>query len=217
MARKRQSPYIWTTWLTRLLVGEHSCEWGAWFKTHHESNSYEKVPSSFDLTTWQVEHTTRVKEIRKKLEAEGKIVFLESQNSFVLRGSTAALGGRPDLISTFEGKGTIIDIKTGKPSPAHHVQVMVYMYAVPKVLRQYRGMSFNGKVVYSDHEVEIPASAIDDKFIGNLTTLIGRLSSTTPPQKIANSVECGFCDINKNDCPERAADAILQEGETGDF
>ncbi|MBN1368598.1 MAG: PD-(D/E)XK nuclease family protein [Dehalococcoidales bacterium] len=217
MARKRQSPYIWTTWLTRLLVGEHSCEWGAWFKTHHESNSYEKIPGSFDLTAWQVEHTTRVKEIREKLEVEGKTVFLESQNGFVLRGATAALGGRPDLISTFEGNGIIIDIKTGKPSPTHHVQVMVYMYAVPKVLQQYRGIEFDGRVIYSNHEVSIPASAVDEKFISNLSSLIRRLSSTTPPRKISNPVECGFCDITANDCPERAADAILQEGETGDF
>lgn len=217
MAKKRQSPYIWATWLTWLLVGEHCCEWGAWFKTHHESSSWEKVPGAFDLTTWQVAHTARVQKIRTKLEAEGKAVFIESQNSFVLRGSVAALGGKPDLIATSQGKGTILDIKTGKPSPAHHVQVMVYMYAVPKVLQQYRGINFDGKVVYNDHDVEIPASAIDDKFIANLTSLIKRLASTTSPRKIANPVECGFCDITKNDCPERAADVLTQEGETGDF
>jgi CRISPR/Cas system-associated exonuclease Cas4 (RecB family) len=217
MAKRRQSPYIWATWLTRLLVGEHCCEWGAWFKTHHESNSWEKVPRNFDLTAWDVAHTTRVQETREKLEAEGKAVFIESQNRFVLRGTTAALGGKPDLIVTSKGNGTIIDIKTGKPSPAHHVQVMVYMYAVPKVLQQYHGMKLEGKVIYHDHEVEIPASAVDEKFISNLSSLIRKLSSTTPPRKIANSVECGFCDITKNDCPERATDALLQEGETGDF
>lgn len=217
MAKKRQSPYIWVTWLTRLLVGEHCCEWGAWFKTHHESSSWEKVPGNFNQTAWQVEHTALVQEVRAKLEAEGKVVFIENQNSFVLRGAVAALGGKPDLIATSRGKDTIIDIKTGKPSPAHHVQVMVYMYAVPKVLRQYHGMSFDGKVVYTDHEVEIPASAIDDKFIGNLTGLIRRLASTTIPKKVPNAVECGFCDITKNDCPERATDDTMQEGETRDF
>lgn len=177
MARKRQNPYIWATWLTRLLVGEHCCEWGAWFKTHHESNSWEKVPSNFDLTTWQITHTGRVQEIRTKLEAEGQVVFIESQNSFVLRGAVAALGGKPDLVATSKGNGTIIDIKIGKPSPAHHVQVMVYMYAVPKVLKQYYGMKFNGKVVYNDYDVDIPASAVDDKFVNNLTSLIKKLAS----------------------------------------
>jgi hypothetical protein len=217
MARKRQNPYIWATWLTRLLVGEHCCEWGAWFKTHHESNSWEKVPNNFDLTAWQVMHTARVQEIRTKLEAEGHVVFIESQNGFVLRGTVAALGGKPDLIATSKGNGTIIDIKTGKPSPAHHVQVMVYMYAVPKVLKQYYGMKFNGKVVYNDYDVDIPASAVDDKFVNNLTSLIKKLASPMSPRKIANPVECGFCDITKIDCPERAIDILLPEAETADF
>ena len=28
---------------------------------------------------------------------------------------------------------TIIDAKTGRPGPAHAVQVMIYMYALPRV------------------------------------------------------------------------------------
>lgn len=217
MAIKRQSPYIWVTWLTRLLVGEHSCEWGAWFKTQHDGRSWEKVPSTFDQTSWQVEHTALLGQVQTQLEAQGKTVFTENQNSFVLRGAIAALGGKPDLIATSEGTGIIIDVKTGKPSPAHHVQVMVYMYAVPRVLRQYYGMSFDGRVVYKDHVVEIPSSAVDEKFIDSLSNLIRRLGSTTPARKVPNPVECGFCDIMKTDCPERAADDTVQEGETSDF
>jgi len=217
MAKKRESPYIWATWLTRLLVGEHCCEWGAWFKTHHQSSSYEKVPDNFDHAAWQVAHTNCLREIRTRLEAEGKAVFIESQNSFVLRGTTAALGGKPDIIATAGGKGTIIDIKTGKSSPAHTVQVMLYMYAVPKVLQQYKGMKLDGKVVYNDREVYIPATAVNEVFVNNLAGLIKRLASAQPPAKIANNVECGFCDIAVTDCPERAADTVTQEGATGDF
>ena len=217
MAIKRQSPYIWVTWLTRLLVGEHSCEWGAWFKAQHEGGSWSKVPSTFDQTTWQVKHTELVRQVRTKLETEGKAVFIENQNSFVLRGNIAALGGKPDLIATSEGAGIILDAKTGKPSPSHHVQVMVYMYAVPRVLRQYLGMSFDGRVVYKDHEIEIPSSAVDEKFIDNLSSIIRRLGSATPARKAPNPVECGFCEITKIDCPERAADDTMQEGETSDF
>jgi hypothetical protein len=198
-------------------VGEHSCEWGAWFKSQHEGKSWQKVPLGFDSTTWQVEHTELVRQVRIKLEGEGKSVFIENQNSFVLRGSTAALGGKPDLISTFGGNGTIIDVKTGKPSPAHHVQVMVYMYAVPRVFLHYKGMPFAGKVIYRDHEVDIPASAVDGKFIDNLSSLIRRLGSATCPGKVPNPVECGFCDITKHDCPERVAGDVKQEAETGDF
>lgn len=217
MAVKRHSPYIYVTWLTRLLVGEHSCEWGAWFKSQHEGKSWQKVPLTFDTTAWQVEHTEFVRQVRNKLEAEGRSVFVENQNSFVLRGTTAALGGKPDLIATLAGKGTILDIKTGKPSPAHHVQVMVYMYAVPRVFLHYKGIKFEGKVIYKDHEVFIPPSAVDEKFIDNLSSLIRRLGSTTCPKKVPNPVECGFCDITKLDCPERMAGDSIQEAETGDF
>lgn len=217
MAIRRKSPYIWVTWLTKLMVGDYSCEWGAWFKTQHEGQSWTKVPSSFDSTTWQVAHTEKVRQISTQLEAEGKSVFIENQNHFALRGRAATLGGKPDLIATWEGSGIIIDVKTGKPSPAHHVQVMVYMYAVPRVLRQYAGMSFGGRVAYTDHEVDIPASAVDAKFIENLSDLIKRLGADTPAKKVPNPVECGFCEITKVDCPERAADDVMQEGETSDF
>ena len=36
-------PYIWITWLTKLLTGEHSCEWASWFKAHHETRSWRRA------------------------------------------------------------------------------------------------------------------------------------------------------------------------------
>ena len=217
MPVKRQSPYIWVTWLTRLLVGEECCEWAAWFKAHHEGDSYKKMPNSLDLPTWQIDHTNLVREIRVGLEAEGQTVFQEGQNSFVLRGNSASLGGKPDIIAISGTKGLIIDAKTGKHSPAHHIQVMVYMYAVPRVLRQFKGIEFNGRVVYKDKIISIPASSIDKKFIENLSAQIVRLSSTKPPPRIANPVECGFCEITKADCPERVESETTQQGITSDF
>ena len=32
----RDHPYIWATWLPRLLVGDNSCEWAIWFKAHYQ-------------------------------------------------------------------------------------------------------------------------------------------------------------------------------------
>jgi hypothetical protein len=217
MPVKRQNPYLWVTWLSRLLVGEHCCEWGAWFKAHHESSSWAKVPQSFDMTTWQVEHTTLLRQIRSQLEADGHTVFIEGQNSFVLRGNAAALGGKPDLIATSGGTGIIVDAKTGKHSPAHHVQVMVYMYAIPRVLQQFKGINFNGRVVYKDKTVEIPGNAIDEQFVNNLASLVRRLSSLTPARKVPSVIECGFCDITSVDCPQRAINDTMPQGDTIDF
>ena len=210
-------PYIWITWLTKLLVGENSCEWSAWFKAQHEGWSWQKVPSTFDPAAWQIEHTAKINEYRQKWEEHGYTVFTENQNSFVLRGRSAVLGGKPDLIARMGDAGTIIEIKTGQPSPSHSVQAMLYMYGVPRALGQYRGMKFSGKIVYPDHEVDIPASAIDDKFVGNMSQLVLRLASATPARKVPSPMECGFCNITSLDCAERAAGNRLDEGATEDF
>ena len=50
----------------------------------------------------------------------------EDQNSFTLRGRHAALGGKPHLIARMGNSRTIIAVKTGRPSPSHGVQVMLY-------------------------------------------------------------------------------------------
>jgi len=64
MAQRRDTPYVWVTWLTKLLVGENSCEWAAWFKANHYSSSYDKVPSTFDATEWQLQHTELLNKVR---------------------------------------------------------------------------------------------------------------------------------------------------------
>lgn len=35
MTRKREGPYVWATWLSRMMVGEACCQWAPWFKTHN--------------------------------------------------------------------------------------------------------------------------------------------------------------------------------------
>ena len=217
MALLRDSPYIWVTWLTKLLAGENSCEWAAWFRSQHEGWSWDRIPGAFDLVGWQLKHTARLNESREHWEERGYTVFTENQNRFTLRGKTASLGGKPDLIARTGVCGTIIDVKTGKPSPSHSVQVMLYMYAVPRALGQYNGVIFNGQVAYPDHVVDIPAAAVDEQFIRNLSRLIHRLGSGGPARKVPSRMECGYCDITAADCAERAADDRVEEGATEDF
>ena len=217
MAIKRETPYIWVTWLTKLLVGENSCEWAAWFKANHESSSWAKTPSNFDSASWQLGHTALLNRIRQTAEEEGKVVFTESQNHFSLRGRTATLGGKPDLITVSGEHGMIIDAKTGQPSPSHHVQLLLYMYAIPRSLRQYKGIDFEGKVVYPDHEAYIPSFALDDTFIDNFSELIQRLASHDPARKVPSKLECSFCNITSADCAERVETDITSDAETDDF
>ena len=177
MAERRVTPYVWTTWLTKLMAGENSCEWSTWFKACNESWSYSKVPDSFDVATWQLNHTSLLNRFQLQLEREGRVIFTENQNKFSLRGKNAVLGCKPDLVTVNGNDGIIYDVKTGRPSPSHHIQVMTYMYALPRALKQYSGIVFQGKVVYENQEIDIPSSAVDRTFIANLGELICRVSA----------------------------------------
>ena len=66
------------------------------------------------------------------------------------------------------------------------------MYTVPQALGQYKGMTFDGKVVYEDQEISIPSAAIDKPFIENLSQLIRRVASSTPARKVPSPLECVF-------------------------
>ena len=210
-------PYIWVTWLTKLLVGENSCEWSAWFKARHEGWSWEKQPSAFDSVAWQMGHSAHVSANRRHWQDQSYAVFTEEQNSFVLRGRSAKLAGKPDLIVKKGDKAVVVDVKTGRPVPSHSVQVMLYMYAVPRSLGQHKGVLFDGMVVYADHQVDIPASAVDSNFVSNATELIRRLASEQPARRIPSARECQYCDITSKDCPERVDEEPAMEGVTSDF
>ena len=92
MTEERSGPYLWVTWLSKLLVGDFSCEWASWFKAHYKN--YERMPSDFDVTVWQMNHTALLNDVRDRLEAEGRRLFMESQNYFNLRGSSGHGLGR---------------------------------------------------------------------------------------------------------------------------
>ena len=158
-------PYLWVTWLPRLLSGESSCEWAAWFKAQHEGWSWSRMPSDFDQTGWLLNHTALLNEQRQRWEQQGYTVLTEGQNSFNLRGSSAVLAGKPDLVARRRDQITVIDAKTGRPSPAHTAQVLIYMYALPRALERYKGLSIAGQVAYPEHVVDIPAHAVDGRFV----------------------------------------------------
>ena len=216
MARVREHPYIWATWIARLLAGENHCEWAGWFRANYQD--WAKPPSDFNSAKWMLDHTALVNEARESREALGYTVYTEDQNSFRLRGKLATLAGKPDLIAVKGNDFVIIDAKTGKPSPHHSAQVLIYQYAIPRALPEYRGVEFRGHVIYPDGNVQIPASGVDGKFIDRLGALVRRLASETPARKVPSGAECRWCDITAADCPERVErEANGHEGMTEDF
>ena len=69
MPRAREHPYIWATWIARLLAGESSCEWAAWFRAHYQD--WERPPSDFDSARWMMDHTDLVNQARESREKTG--------------------------------------------------------------------------------------------------------------------------------------------------
>lgn len=208
----RSDPYIWVTWLSKLLVGDASCEWTAWFKAHHKQ--FAKMPSTFDFVGWKMTHNELLARVQNDLDDQGFEVLTEKQNSFNIRGSSGAmLGGKPDLVAISEGQWTVYDVKTGQPKASDQAQVMIYMYALPHWNR-FRGREFDGKVVYADHEVSIPHSTIDDTFKRRLFDLIRRISSQDPARKVPSAAECRFCELTTTDCPERVDEEPSNENAT---
>ena len=132
MAVRRNFPYVWVTWVSKLMSGEDFCEWAHWFKSNHEGNSYDKVPSDFNAAKWQLVHTELVNKTRHEYESIGYKVSVQHQNLLKLKGNSAVLSGIPDLLAVKDTDVVVMDVKTGQPSPTHAIQVMTYMYAVSK-------------------------------------------------------------------------------------
>lgn len=144
-----------------------------WFQAHHEGGSWRKAPGDFDQAKRQVAHRELLNRVRSEWEGRGLSVFTENQSSFRLRGRTATLGGKPDLIVLCGSRGTIIDVNNAKPIPSYFIPVMTYICAVPRASGQYRGVTFDGSVVYLDNEGQIPCSAVERA--GNPNTAVGGL------------------------------------------
>ena len=196
---RANGPYIWVPWLPKLLSGLNSCEWASWFKAQHYSDSWARMPSDFDLSKWLTAHTALLHESRVTRERKVCSVLTEGQNHFNLRGNSAVLAGKPDLVARKGDQVKVIDAKTGRPSPADAIQVVLYMYALPRALERYRALRLTGQVAYSDHVVDTPATAVDEAFARNMAQLI---TTTDNPVSIRDAGEA---------CPQPRRVPVLRD------
>jgi len=201
MAQPRPQPSVWVTWVSRLLAGEAQCLWAVWFKAHH---TYTRLPSGFDLATWQVEHAALLAAEADRLTADGWMVLREGQNAFRLQGrSGIVLAGRPDLVAVRDGAALVMDCKTGSPRPSHHVQMMIYLLSLPYARKPYSSLPLHGRVVYRGDAVDVPADCVDDGFREHFRTVMSIIGGPAPALRVPSPRECRFCDISADDCAER--------------
>jgi hypothetical protein len=198
MATRRENPYIWVTWLTKLLSGESQCEWSAWFRAHHQdyAKSQEGAPAR-----WQLEHAALVRARRDQLRAEGYDVFVEEDNSFRRVGKTGIMvSGKPDLVAFRDDQGLIEDCKTGQPRDSDAAQVLIYLLLFPVGSPRYARMRFSGRVVYRDTKLDVPPESLDDAFRERFVTLVQKVGGEKPLAKSPSWADCRFCGIGAAEC-----------------
>ena len=146
MAAPRVAPYVWVTWIARLLAGDAHCAWAAWFRAHH---TYDRRPSDFDAAKWASEHTAMVREQSEALQQASYAVSVEDQNAFRLQGQLGVtLGGKPDIVAWRDGEVRVVECKTGQPRHTDTLQVMIYMLVLPHAQPVWRGRTLSGRVHY---------------------------------------------------------------------
>jgi PD-(D/E)XK nuclease superfamily len=214
MATPRDEPFVWVTWLSALLSGATTCEWAVWFKAHY---SFAKRPRDGDLAKYQIEHTALLAQVRDRFRSDGYVVSTERQNEFKLRGSVGVLAGRPDLVAVKDKLAWVIDVKTRSMKVSHRVQVMLYMWALPKAFPAYRGLRFDGRLVCPAGELDIPADEVDEPFVRRARDLLRQICGDKPPMASPSPGECRHCEITAEDCPVRMDGGESPEAETYEF
>lgn len=198
---ERPHPFIWVTWLSKLMAGERQCQWATWFRSHYDWN---KVPSGCDLARWTADHAELLRARRATLEAQGFTVYTEEQNSFTLMGTAGIeVSGKPDIVA-IRGQDTYVeDCKTGSPRHSDHLQVLVYMLSLPHVEGHCKGRRLEGRIVYKGMVVDVPSSRIDNELRDLFRKTVLTVGGAEPAKKVPSWGECRYCDISKGDCPER--------------
>jgi CRISPR/Cas system-associated exonuclease Cas4 (RecB family) len=201
MAKSRKGkPYIFVTWLAKLLPEGRHCVWAAWFKAHYQYVKYEEQAA--DLTKWNADHTRLMERRQRQLEADGWTVTVENQNEFKLEGATAIVAGKMDLVAVKGDRVLVVDGKTGRERESDIWQVLIYLYALPKS-RKDLPANLEGEVHYRGGDVNLTPAELTPERLQQIVDLIKAISGDTPPPKHPARDECRFCNIGFGDCPER--------------
>jgi PD-(D/E)XK nuclease superfamily len=199
---RRRSPFIWVTWLTPFLSGDNQCYWSLQFKAQHTYQKHERDDEAVSLAQWKADHAVLVEAHADRLVTEGWRLTLEDQNAFTLRGTSATLGGKPDIVATRPDVVRVIDGKTGQRRGSDIWQVLVYMFALPLAHPVWKDVPIHGQVVYRDGVVEVPA--LTGVARARIVDTIQRAArALDPTARVPSGRECSFCDIGRDDCPDR--------------
>jgi hypothetical protein len=201
MTQKRNDPFIWATWLSKVMAGEQPCLWSAWFKAHHQN--FPKAEGDFDFAQWNTEHTRLLTTTRIQLAQQPVDLRVEGRNAFQYRHSSGAiLAGKPDIVAVYRDGVIVCDCKTGRPRLSDEIQVRIYMCILPRCFPEFAFCPIRGQVVYPDRQVDI-APGVSHRFEEHLDFFVNLIAAKDPPPKAPSASSCRFCEITLADCKDR--------------
>lgn len=199
-----------------MLASDDQCRWSPWFRSHFQ---YEKVGrTDGTLAKWKADHGAMVNARASALTADGWLIFLEGQNKFTLPGKAATLAGTPDIVAVRDGEGLIVDCKSGKPRDKDFWQVCIYLMVLPLVHPGCQSLRrIVGEIEYLDHSLTIQPEEFTQAMREQISAQIRETGGPTPPARVPSYRECLFCDVGKQDCPQRIEKAATTEVAHGLF
>lgn len=189
----RKRPYVWVSWITKLLARECRCWYAAWFKAHY---SYVKRKDDEDRKDFFAEYTAKHDEIVNRrvaaLRADGWTVKVESEGEFKIRGERGDLVGKPDIVAMKGEEALVVDGKSGNPKQSDHWQVVLYEIFLPK--SWLKGFAkIRGEVQYRDGVVDVrPVTEKERAAVGEA---LRRVMGPEPPAPTPSRGDCKFCEV----------------------
>jgi len=214
----RKRPYVWPSWVSKVLGGDTKCTYQAWFKAHYvyrktandscDNCANSKVPC-LDPDTCRADffaqytkaHDAMVVERAERLQEDGWTVRTEDEAAFRLQGQLGDLSGKPDIVAMRGDEVVVYDAKSGNPRDSDHWQVLLYILALP--LTWLKGFkTLHGKVEYRHGTV--PVRSLGDKERERILAVLREAMGPTPPAPKPSIRDCRYCDIAS--CDARAQD-----------
>jgi len=195
----RRRPYLYVTWITKLLSGEAQCWGAAWHKAHY---LYEKVPDAPDraefFRKYNLKHDAIVDRRAEELRAEGWTVRVEDANKFTVSGGAGDVGGKPDIVALRGDDGALVsDAKSGKPRHSDAWQVRLYQFLLPMDWLR-RVHPVRGEVERTETREHV---VLEEGHVEQILDAVKRVLGPEPQPYSPSPGDCQYCDV-KN-CPER--------------
>ena len=215
--KKKGKPYLWVTWITKLLSGENECAWASWFKARH---FYKKLDDGFDLAAWTATHSAMVSKRAAELVEAGYTVYVEGENDFKLVGKETGttIAGKPDIVAVSGRAALVVDCKSGKRRDSDWWQVMIYMFALPIVRKDLipAGVKIRGEVCYQNTKRLVDTRELTKARVADIVAVVKRLSFGFA-KEVPSVRECRYCNIGPDDCSARVDKEPHKQAETEAF